>query len=426
MSDRIPPHSIEAEQSLLGALLLRPGSLSELVPILDPSDFYVSLHQHIYAAMLRLWDDGRAIDAITVADASDGLVTAVQIVDLTTVTPSVSSFGRYADIVIEHSRRRRLIAHAADAIEQLYQPGSDVDRVMSYMDPSGDRLIAPRSADISGLMTAADFIGLADAAEENRPWLIPHVLKALWRVIIVAGEGVGKGTLMRQLAVHAAAGRDPWLPDEIVEPRNVLYVDVENAMSSIRHQLRIANRAPKYDALFEARDRLHIWHREGGLNLRERRPLAEFEAVLQRTRPEIVFAGPLYKLYRKSPREDHEQAALDFVEKLDELRVRYGFALVLEHHAPKASGGGYRDMTPFGSSLWLRWPEFGLTLEPKGNFAPGDEVYSVEVGRFRAGDREVADWPQELDRNPKNTIPWTPRWPQGGRWSRLERAQIPF
>lgn len=83
-------------------------------------------------------------------------------------------------------------------------------------------------------------------------------------------------------------------------------------------------------------------------------------------------------------------------------------------------------MTPFGSSLRLRWPEFGLTLEPKGNFAPGDEVYSVEVGRFRAGDREVADWPQELDRNPKNTIPWTPRWPQGGRWSRLERAQIPF
>lgn len=427
MSDaRTPPHDLGAEVSLLGAILLRPTILSDLVPILDPTDFYASLHQHVYDAMLRLHDGGKAIDAVTVHDACEGLVPPAKLIELTSETPSVSNYARYADIVIEHSRRRRLIAHAADAIEQAYQPNSDVDRIMTFMDPASDRLIAPRSADIAGLYSGGDFIGMADAAEEDRPWLIPHILKPLWRAIIVAGEGVGKGTLMRQLAVHAAAGRDPWLPDQTVEPRNVLYVDVENAMSSIRHQLRIANRAAKYDALYEAKDRLHIWHREGGLDLRERRPLAEFESVLQRTRPDIVFAGPLYKLYRKATREDHEQAALDFVEKIDSLRVRYGFALVLEHHAPKATGGGYRDLTPFGSSLWLRWPEFGITLEPKGNFSPGDDHYTVEVGRFRSGDREVADWPGELDRNPKNIVPWTPRWPDVGRWTKLERAGIPF
>lgn len=425
MSDRLPPHSIEAEQSLLGAILTRPSILTDLVPILDPSDFYASLHQHIYSTMLHLHDGGRAIDGVTVVDASEGLVQILDLTQLIAAVPSVSSWARYADIVIEHSRRRRLIAHAADAIEQAYQPNSDPDRIMAYMDPSADRLIAPRSADIAGLYDVGAFMHLAEESSFSEPWLVPHILKPRWRVIIVAGEGIGKATLLRQIAVNAAAGRDPWLPTQRFDPVRVLYVDVENATSSIREQMRIANRAVSYDVLKEAQGNLHLWHREGGIDLRERRPLAEFESVLQRTRPQIVFAGPLYKLYRKAPREDLEQAALDFTNKLDDLRVRYNFALVLEHHAPKPSGGGYRELNPFGSSLWMRWPEFGITLDPKGNYTPTDAQFSVEVGRFRR-DREVADWPDELDRGfiSRSTVPWTPRWFTRGRYQKLYDADI--
>lgn len=424
MVDRTPPHDLEAERALLGAIITRPSILSDLVPILDPSDFYQPSHQAAYAAMLRLWDDGRAIDGITVRDASEGAVSTNEIIGYTASTPAVSAYGRYADIIIAHSRRRRLIAHAADAIEQLYQPQSDVDRVMTFMDPSNDRLIAPRSADIAGLASLADFMRTADENASTEPFLIPHIAKPRWRIVVVAAEGMGKATLLRQLAIHAAAGRDPWQPDRLVPPISVLYVDVENAETSISHQFRIANRSRKYDTIYEASQRLHIWHREGGVNLRERRPLAEFEAVLQRTRPDVVFAGPLYKLYRKSPREDMEQAALDFTEKMDELRVRYNFALILEHHAPKASGGGYRELNPFGSSLWMRWPEFGITLEPKGNYSPGDEMFSVEIGRFRR-DREIADWPDELDRGLKtSSLAWYPRWHRRGRFEVLLDNQM--
>jgi replicative DNA helicase len=238
-------------------------------------------------------------------------------------------------------------------------------------------------------------------------------MKPLWRILLVAPEGWGKAVLMRFLAIHAAAGRDPWEPSTFIDPRRVLYIDVENAESSIVHQLRIANTLHGVNIIGEAADTMHIWHREGGIDLRQRRTQAELEAVLQKTRPEIVFAGPLYKLYRRRPNEDMEQAALEFVEVLDDLRVRYGFALMLEHHAPKASGGGYREMNPFGSSLFLRWPEFGITMEPQGNVQPTDTRYVMQLGRFRR-DREIADWPDELIRGaPQSFTPWRARWNAG-------------
>lgn len=422
--DHLPPHNLEAEESLLGAILLRPSILADLTPILDPSDFFASEHQHIYEGILRLWDAGKAIDAVTVVDSLDGLTSGQKLMTLQNATPSTSAFGRYADIVIEHSRRRRLIAHAADVINQAYQPSADVDRILSFMDPSADRLIAPRSADIGGLWEIGSFMRMAQETSDNDPWLVPHILKPRWRVIIVAAEGQGKATLLRMIALHAAAGRDPWLPNDEYPKRRVLYVDVENATSSIQHQMRIANTSRDMNLIRDAYDHLHIWHREGGMDLRERRPRAEFEAVLQRTRPEIVFAGPLYKLFRKARGETDEQAALEFSQIIDDLRVRYNFAIVLEHHAPKASGGGYRELNPFGSSLWLRWPEFGITMEPQGNVSPTDMRFTMELGRFRR-DREVADWPDSLERGISSAItPWVPRWTKTGRFERVLDAGL--
>ena len=422
--DHLPPHNLEAEESLLGAILLRPSILADLTPILDPSDFFASEHQHIYEGILRLWDAGKAIDAVTVVDSLDGLTSGQKLMTLQNATPSTSAFGRYADIVIEHSRRRRLIAHAADVINQAYQPSADVDRILSFMDPSADRLIAPRSADIGGLWEIGSFMRMAQETSDNDPWLVPHILKPRWRVIIVAAEGQGKATLLRMIALHAAAGRDPWLPNDEYPKRRVLYVDVENATSSIQHQMRIANTSRDMNLIRDAYDHLHIWHREGGMDLRERRPRAEFEAVLQRTRPEIVFAGPLYKLFRKARGETDEQAALEFSQIIDDLRVRYNFAIVLEHHAPKATGGGYRELNPFGSSLWLRWPEFGITMEPQGNVSPTDMRFTMELGRFRR-DREVADWPDSLERGISSAItPWVPRWTKFGRYQRVLDAGL--
>jgi replicative DNA helicase len=74
----------------------------------------------------------------------------------------------------------------------------------------------------------------------------------------------------------------------------------------------------------------------------------------------------------------------------------------LEHHAPHGETSKIREMRPFGSSLWLRWPEFGLALK-----RDPDRRTSLKVGRWR-GDRVNADWPKRLDRG--TVWPWVGVW----------------
>lgn len=414
------PTDLESEGALLGAILLRPSLMIDLIDTVEPGDFMKPLYGNIYGAMCEMHDVGAPVDAVTVKAHMGPLVTLGDLAELTINTPSVGSWRRYSERVIEMSRRRAMIRHYADLIDRAYQHGSDIDEILGDSDPAnGNHLAAPRKAEIAGLYNVAEFLDRARENDLRKPWLIPHIMKPGWRIIVVAGEGVGKATLMRYLAVHAAAGRDPWRPEEFVDPRRVLYFDTENGEASIQHQIRIANRMPGTDVPRENPDFFHILHREGGVNLRDRRPRAEFEAVLQKVRPEIVFAGPLYKMFRKKPREDHEEAALEFTQIIDDLRVRYNFAIMLEAHAPKASGGGYRELSPTGSSVFMRWPEFGISLDVVGGATMTSDTYEIEVSRFRR-DREIADWPQKLFRGKSQQYAWTP-WHEYGRGTALRQ-----
>jgi replicative DNA helicase len=91
---------------------------------------------------------------------------------------------------------------------------------------------------------------------------------------------------------------------------------------------------------------------------------------------------------------------------LDGLRKRYRFALLMEDHAPQATGGR-RDLRPVGSGVWMRWPDIGLSLTPdQGNT-------KLVLHRFR-GDRMENDWPDEVVRGGKGgTWPWVGYWEHG-------------
>lgn len=402
------PHNIEAEEALIGAALLRQSVVGDLVGFIDFSDFYKPLHQLAWEAMVSLHATGQAIDLVTVGAFLPGPAQRQELAACINATPAVSQARRYAETIVEHSRRRRLLYHYASLAQECYERSAD--EVLAMDDPHADRLIAKRDAETEGLFGLADFMQQAAQVQAHGEWLLPHILRAKWRAIMVAGEGIGKGTLMRYLGLNAAAGRDPWNPGAPIVPRRVLYIDVENADTTIAHQVKIANVG--VDFMDECEDRYFIWRREAGLNFRDRRVQAEVESVLQQVRPEIVFAGPLYKMFRRKGSDDMEQATIELLEVLDDFRTRFNFAIVLEHHAPKG-GPGYRDMNPFGSSALLRWPEFGLTLEPVGNPLPHETQMTLDIGRFRR-DREPADWPQQITRgNMGQQAAWSPRFALG-------------
>ncbi len=133
----VPPHSLEAEQAVLGSVLLNPDSWSHLEVLLRPEDFYRREHRLLYAAIAELLGKGLACDAITLADvlsAQGRLEDAgglAYIGELIANTPSAAHARTYGEIVRERSVRRRLARAANEIAETAFHPdGRNSDELL--------------------------------------------------------------------------------------------------------------------------------------------------------------------------------------------------------------------------------------------------------------------------------------------------------
>lgn len=112
---RTPPHDMEAEKSVLGAIMLSQGALIEIIEILKPEDFYKPTHGKIYATVISLFSSGESVDEITVADKlhSKGELETVgdraYIHSLIETVPTSANALIYASIVKRHSVLRQII-----------------------------------------------------------------------------------------------------------------------------------------------------------------------------------------------------------------------------------------------------------------------------------------------------------------------------
>lgn len=125
---KIPPHSIEAEQSVLGGLLLANESWEAVSDLISPEDFYRGDHRSVFTAMVRLADDDQVIDVITVADALadvkelETVGGLAYLAELAGNTPSASNIRAYAIIVRERAILRQLISSANSIAESSFFP----------------------------------------------------------------------------------------------------------------------------------------------------------------------------------------------------------------------------------------------------------------------------------------------------------------
>lgn len=129
---RIPPHNLEAERAVLGAILLEPAMLHRAVELVSADEFYKDGHRKIYAAMLRLFDRSEPADALTVAeelgrtgelDEVGGPATLATLMEEATVA---TQFPTYTLIVREKAQLRELIRAGRDLAEQAFEEAEDV------------------------------------------------------------------------------------------------------------------------------------------------------------------------------------------------------------------------------------------------------------------------------------------------------------
>ena len=230
---------------------------------------------------------------------------------------------------------------------------------------------------------------LLSETDPDYDWLIPNVLERRDRVIFTGGEGKGKSTLLRQIAVQVSLGIHPFTLD-FIGARSVLLVDLENSRRQIRRELK---KIVDGDSLSD--EMLHIAAWGGGINLNDEKQRLAFNKIMADVMPDLLIIGPTYKMAEDL---DKEGASAKLTEYLDALRTSHDCAIMMESHQPHQvianDGKKFRPERPYGSSLWMRWPEFGYCLEDEGRLRPWRGA--------RDADRQ---WPEKLIRG--GIWPWT-------------------
>lgn len=160
MVDKIPPQNLDAEQSVLGAMLLEREAIHKVGRFLKPEDFYLDGHRLIYEAILNLDEGGNPIDLITVTDelkqqgALERIGGATYVASLASMVPTAANVEYYAHIVEEKSLLRSMIRISTQIAEMSYEGTENPEKILD----EAERLIF----DLEGRRTTGTFSSIKE------------------------------------------------------------------------------------------------------------------------------------------------------------------------------------------------------------------------------------------------------------------------
>ncbi len=162
---KVPPHSLEAEQSVLGGLLLDNDAWEKISDKLVVDDFYRKEHRLIFKAQKYLSEHARPMDVVTLYEfleqegEADNIGGLAYIADLATNTPSASNIVAYAEIVRERAVLRELIGISNDIADAAFYPkGRDVSELLDLAETKVFKIAEQRESNDGGLKIASTFI----------------------------------------------------------------------------------------------------------------------------------------------------------------------------------------------------------------------------------------------------------------------------
>ena len=223
---KIMPHNIEAEQAVLGCILIDVQAQADILGIMKEEDFYTQAHRDIYLSMLKIYQKSIPVDFVTILDQldKDKILDKVGGIDyittLTNVVPSAVNFKYYCDIVKADSTRRKLIESGQKIIQDAYE-NEDKDKSLQFAEKEIFDIAEKqeRSAlEHVGVPNGAikHVIDKFDAIAKDPTSLkgIPTGFKEFDRVtnglqnsdliLLAARPGVGKTSFAMNIIVHAA------------------------------------------------------------------------------------------------------------------------------------------------------------------------------------------------------------------------------
>ncbi|WNI15557.1 DnaB-like helicase N-terminal domain-containing protein [Actinacidiphila sp. ITFR-21] len=241
--ERVPPQDLDAEQSVLGAMLLAAQAITDTATAMDPADHYRPAHETIHRTILDLYAKGEPADPITVADAltKRGEIARVggssYLFQLVNAVPTAANAEYYADIVHSKARLRRLIETVTRIAARGYAGDGDVDEILDQARADFEAATTTTARGpghlAESLLNWDDFFNTDFGSVQ----LLVGRLMGPGEQIAIVGDGkAGKSLFTLEWLWRMAAGR-AFLGDRPADPVPVLYVDGENGRDKIQERL---------------------------------------------------------------------------------------------------------------------------------------------------------------------------------------------
>lgn len=234
---RIPPQNLDAEKSLLGAILIDEETLADVSEVVKPADFYEKSHEVIFDAIIRLYERHKPVDMLTLTDElkrKDQLELmggAAYLSELTNYVPTAAHAEAYAELVAQKAVRRRLI-HASSEITELgYDENFDTQELLSKAESElfsvSDQSLKQDLISMESILTES--FDRLEELHRNKGALrgiktgyrdLDNMTAGLQRsdlIILAARPAMGKTTLVTNLAYNVAT----------IEQKAVLYFNLE-------------------------------------------------------------------------------------------------------------------------------------------------------------------------------------------------------
>ena len=224
LPERVPPQNIEAEQSVLGAMLIKKEAITQAQELLRPDDFYREAHRIVFETMLELAGDNEAVDLVTLTEALRKKEMLEKVGGISFITalanyvPTAANIVYHAQIVKEKSELRHLIDAATEIASAAYEATDDVKDIM---DDAEKKILAVAANQTGGAFEpirniVIDTVGRVETLYENQGGLtgISTGFRDLDRdtsglqksdlILVAARPSMGKTAFTLNIATYAA------------------------------------------------------------------------------------------------------------------------------------------------------------------------------------------------------------------------------
>ena len=388
------------QRLVLGAAMNKPTWAQQVWERLTPEQHFLGPDYDAATAAYTAWQREKSNDPQVVLLTLQALglhrrYPGSELLDMHAQSyPASDSALRLAIGRLEEDRQRQQVLQIAEQLTGL-AANPEADLSLSVSTLAADLTVAVQTRVNDPLQGTLTLEQLLDLDFPQAGEVVPGLFKARTRVVLTGPEGRGKSEMIYQIALGAARGIQPF-STEVIPQQRVLIVDAENEHVDLQKRLRRINSL--YDGIGASpvEDNLRIQDALGW-NLLDSRDAAHLFALVRSFMPDLLVIGPVYQIMGGDAND--AETVRRFMRVVDECRAISDTAVLTEAHAGHGESGSRNGWRPSGSSLWLRWPDLGIGLNPAD-----DEATTMNLVRWR-GDRVENHWPDAVRRG--SVLPWT-------------------